>query len=48
MLKKAQKDKEISEDEEKSGLKLIQDKTDSYIKAIDDLLAAKEADILKV
>ena len=47
-VKKLEKDKEISEDEMKRGLDQVQKITDEHIKKIDDILAAKEADILKV
>ena len=48
MLKSATKEGEISEDDEKRGLKLIQDLTDSFVKNIDDLYAKKESEILEV
>jgi ribosome recycling factor len=48
MLKDATKDGEISEDDEKRGLKVIQDLTDEHVKKIDDLLAKKEAEIMEV
>lgn len=48
MLKEATKEGEISEDDEKRGLKLIQDLTDEYVKKIDELLAKKEAEIMEV
>jgi len=47
-VKKLEKEKEISEDDMKRGLDQVQKITDEYIKKIDDVLAAKEADILKV
>lgn len=47
-LKKSQKDGVISEDELKRGEKDIQSKTDASIKKINDLLAQKEKDLLKV
>lgn len=47
-LKKAQKAKDISEDELKSGEQDIQRLTDAYVKKVDDMLAAKERDILEV
>ncbi len=47
-VKKLEKDKEISEDELKKGLDQVQKLTDSFVAKIDETLAAKEADILKV
>lgn len=47
-VKKLQKDKEISEDQEADGHDEIQKMTDDYIKKIDDLLAKKETEVLEV
>ena len=47
-LKKAEKGKEITEDELSSGEQEIQKLTDLYIKRVDDMLAGKERDILEV
>ncbi len=47
-LKQAMKAKEISEDEEKEGLKKIQDLTNEYISKVDALLKKKEAEILEI
>ncbi len=47
-VKKLEKDKEISEDELKKGLDQVQKLTDSFVAKIDETLASKEADILKV
>ncbi|HYR57843.1 MAG TPA: ribosome recycling factor [Chthoniobacteraceae bacterium] len=47
-LKKSQKDGEITEDELASYEKETQKLTDGYVKKIDDLLASKEAEIMKV
>ncbi len=47
-LKQGQKAKEISEDEEKEGLKKIQDLTNEFIVKIDALLKKKEAEILEI
>lgn len=47
-LKAYLKDKEISEDEEKEGLKKVQDLTNDYIAKIDALLKKKEAEILEL
>jgi len=46
--KKLEKDKEISEDENKSYQDDIQKLTDDYIKKIDERLAEKEKDIMEV
>lgn len=48
MLKSATKDGEISEDEEKRGLKMVQDATDAAVAAIDDAVSKKEAEIMTV
>jgi ribosome recycling factor len=47
-LKKAEKASEISEDEEKKGGAEVQGFTDAAIKRIDELLKAKEAEIMQV
>jgi len=47
-VKKLEKDKEISEDDMKRGLDKVQKITDETVKKIEETLAAKEADILKV
>lgn len=47
-LKKAQKDKLITEDQEKKGLDDIQKITDKYIKMVDEQLALKEKEIMEV
>ena len=47
-IKKLQKDKKISEDEEKDGLKKVQDLTNDYIAKVDALLKKKEAEILEI
>lgn len=48
LLKAATKDGEISEDEEKRGLKTVQDLTDGSISGIDDLVSKKEEEIMTV
>jgi ribosome recycling factor len=48
MLKSSEKEKLISEDENKKGLEAIQKATDKYIKDIDEILKAKEKDIMEV
>ena len=47
-LKKLQKNKEVSEDEEKSHEKNIQNITDKHILIIDDKVAAKEKEIMTI
>lgn len=47
-LKKMLKDKEISEDEERSGLEEVQKLTNTYITKIDELSKNKEAEIMVV
>ncbi len=47
-LKAIFKDKSISEDEEKEGLKKVQDLTNDFISRIDALLKKKEAEILEI
>jgi ribosome recycling factor len=47
-LKALLKDKSISEDEEKEGLKKVQDLTNDFISRIDSLLKKKEAEILEI
>jgi len=48
LIKKAQKEGAISEDDLGSYEKEVQKLTDQFVKKIDEALAAKEADILKV
>lgn len=48
MLKEAQKDGAVTQDEEKRGLQKIQEQTDGYVKKIDEMLAKKEAEIMEV
>lgn len=47
-LKKLEKDKEISQDEEKKAHGEIQSETDEHVKAIDTLVKHKEEDLMKV
>jgi len=47
-LKTLQKDKDISEDDERRGQDDIQKLTDQYIKSIDDVLASKEKDLMEI
>jgi ribosome recycling factor len=46
--KKLEKDKKISQDDEKRGLDHIQKLTDAHIKLIDDLAKKKEKEILEI
>ncbi|HZI94925.1 MAG TPA: ribosome recycling factor [Patescibacteria group bacterium] len=46
--KKLEKDKKISQDDEKRGLEQIQKMTDQHIKLIDDIAKKKEQEILQI
>jgi ribosome recycling factor len=46
MVKDAEKEKQITEDERKTGEKKIQDLTDKYIAMLDDIAKAKEKEIM--
>ena len=48
LLKKAQKNDGLSEDGEKEGEEELQKVTDKYVKMVDEMIAAKEKDILTV
>jgi ribosome recycling factor len=48
MLKDLEKEKEINKDDLKSSQDKVQELTDGYIKQIDDVLAAKEKEIMEV
>jgi ribosome recycling factor len=48
MIKDAEKDKQITEDQRKDGEKKIQDLTDKYIGSIDDIAKAKEKEIMEI
>jgi ribosome recycling factor len=48
MIKEAEKDKEISEDERKKGEKSIQDLTDKYIAQVEEIAKAKEKEIMEL
>src|SRR4051812_46087997 len=48
LLKETQKEGTITQDDEKRGLKSIQDHTDAYSKKVDEMLAKKEAEIMEV
>ena len=47
-FKSLEKDKDISEDEERKAQEDIQKLTDQHVKEIDDLVDVKEADLMKV
>lgn len=47
-IKSAQKNGDITEDERDSALETIQKATNEHIKKMDDMLAAKEKDVLEV
>ena len=47
-LKKSQKAKEISEDDLSTAEQEVQKLTDAYVKKVDELLSAKERDIMEV
>jgi ribosome recycling factor len=46
MLKQAEKDKEISEDDLKRGLDNVQELTNDFVKQIDEAIKKKEAEIM--
>ncbi len=48
MLKDAEKEKQITEDERKGGEKKVQDLTDKYVAMIDDISGAKEKEIMEL
>ena len=47
-FKDLQKDKEISEDEQRKGEDKVQKLTDNYIKKIDEILDRKEKDLMEI
>ncbi len=47
-VKKLAKEKVITEDEEKKGLEQVQKITDEFVGKVDELVKAKEAEVLKV
>ena len=47
-LKKAEKDKKLSEDQSKDGHDEVQKLTDEFIKKIDEMLARKEKEVMEV
>lgn len=48
MLKELEKDKDISEDDERRGQDEIQKLTDAFIAKVEKLLAEKEADLMEI
>ena len=48
LIKEAEKDKEISEDERKNGEKRIQELTDRYIANVDEIAKTKEKEIMEL
>jgi ribosome recycling factor len=48
MIKDAEKDKQITEDERKNGEKKVQDLTDKYIAMIEEVSKAKEKEIMEL
>jgi ribosome recycling factor len=46
LLKTAEKDKDISEDQLKRGLEKIQELTDKFVKQVDDAVGKKESEIM--
>jgi len=48
LLKEAEKDKEITEDERKGGEKRVQDLTDKFVAMVDELAATKEKEIMEI
>ena len=48
MIKEALKERTVTEDDERKGLKTVQETTDKSVPKIDDIVAKKEAEILEV
>ena len=48
MLKDAEKEKEISQDDLKRALDQVQSVTNDAVSKVDEVLAAKEAEILEI
>jgi ribosome recycling factor len=42
------KEKMISEDDERRGQEIVQKLTDQYVKEVDQVLAAKETDLMAI
>ncbi len=47
-LKKLEKDKDITEDEQKRGEKDIQELTDDYVARVDKVIEEKEKDLMEI
>jgi ribosome recycling factor len=47
-LKELQREKEISEDDERRGQDMVQKVTDEYVAKVDELLEAKKAELMEV
>jgi ribosome recycling factor len=47
-LKKMEKDKEISQDDQKQQMDKVQELTDKYVKNVDELMAEKEKELMEV
>lgn len=47
-LKDFEKDKELSEDDVRRGEALIQETTDRYVRQVDELVAAKEQELMEI
>lgn len=47
-LKELVKEKEVSEDDERRAIEVVQKLTDKYISEIDEVLAAKEKDLMEI
>jgi len=48
MLKSLEKDKEITEDENKKGQSEVQKLTDSFVKQVDEIIADKEKEVMSI
>ena len=48
MIKDAEKDKQVTEDQRKDGEKRVQDLTDKYIAQIEDISKGKEKEIMEI
>lgn len=48
LLKDAEKDKEITEDQRKGGEKRVQDLTDQFVGSVDELATTKEKEIMEI
>ncbi len=48
LLKEAEKDRMITEDQLKKGLEKVQEMADKFVKQVDEILSKKEAEITEV